>query len=80
MNKFTASEKSKLAGLSGLTELSRMTGRSTTVLNGWNDNFPHCFEMVLFAARAKKNGTFEYMAYVEPEDPEKMKERIKRRL
>lgn len=50
------SEKAKLAGLNSLEEISSMTKRSTQVLRNWDKNYNESFEMLLFAAGAKKNG------------------------
>jgi len=43
----SASEVCKIAGLKGLSELSRMTGFSTEHLRSWCTNRPAFFEVVV---------------------------------
>jgi len=47
-------EKAKSMGLSSLSEVSKMTGRSARTLGNWHHHYPELFEIVLLGCLSKE--------------------------
>ncbi len=54
VNKMTASQQAKQAGLKSLAEVTRMTGQSKETLSNWSRNKPELFHVVIQGCLAIK--------------------------
>jgi len=50
----TPAEKVRSMGMSSLSEVSEMTGRSTRTLGNWHYHYPELFEIVVLGCRARR--------------------------